>query len=146
MIKIIIINDYDKNLQINNNQINTIIQNVYDSEKIKSAKITLILSNKYLLNKLKKNYFSLDQFTDVIAFNLEDKNEPIEGEVYISLDDVLDNSKKYKQLLDVEFKRVLIHGILHLLGLNDKTQEEKQHMNLLEEKYLKQNPQKTIVL
>ena len=119
---------------------------MYDSEKIKSAKITLILSNKYLLNKLKKNYFSLDQFTDVIAFNLEDKNEPIEGEVYISLDDVLDNSKKYKQLLDVEFKRVLIHGILHLLGLNDKTQEEKQHMNLLEEKYLKQNPQKTIVL
>ena len=45
--------------------------------------LSIILSNKNLLNKLKKDYFNLDQYTDVIVFNLENENEPIDGEIYI---------------------------------------------------------------
>ena len=53
--------------------------------------------------------------TDVIAFNLEDKNEPLEGEIYISIDDIIENAKKYKVSVNEGVKRVLIHGTLHLL-------------------------------
>ena len=86
--------------------------------------------------KLKKNYFNADQFTDVIAFNLENENEPIDGEIYISIDDVLDNANKYEQSFNLEFKRVLIHGALHLLGFEDNTNEKKTIMTKLEDQYM----------
>ena len=91
---------------------------------------------RFLLNKLKKNYFNVDQFTDVIAFNLEDENESIDGEIYISIDDVLNNADKYEQSFNLEFKRVLIHGALHLLGFEDNTDEKKSIMTKLENKYM----------
>ena len=81
-----------------------------------------------LLNKLKKDYFSLNHFTDVIAFNLEDDGEPLDGEIYISIDDVLDNSKQYKVTFNNEFKRIIIHGILHLLGFKDETEQKKNNI------------------
>ena len=77
----------------------------------------------------------MDVFTDVMAFNLgDDKN--IDGEIYISIDDVLENSKLFSKTFNDEFKRIIIHGILHLCGYDDKTKEEKENMTLLEEKYL----------
>ena len=112
------------------------MKNLFKNQKISEAKISIILSNKFLLNKLKKNYFNVDQFTDVIAFNLEDENESIDGEIYISIDDVLNNADKYEQSFNLEFKRVLIHGALHLLGFEDNTHEKKSIMTKLENKYM----------
>ena len=77
----------------------------------------------------------MDGYTDVMAFNLGDKNK-IEGEVYISVEDVLENSKLYSKTFNEEFLRIVIHGLLHLLGYDDKTKKEKDNMTLLEEKYL----------
>ena len=77
----------------------------------------------------------MDVFTDVMAFNLGD-NKNIDGEVYISIEDVLENSKLYSKTFNEEFSRIVIHGLLHLLGYDDKTKKEKDNMTLLEEKYL----------
>ena len=73
--------------------------------------VHIILSNKVLLNKMKIDYFNVNQYTDVIAFNLSDKNKSIDGEIYISIDDVLENSMEFKQTFNNEFIRVLIHYI-----------------------------------
>jgi len=131
-----IINDYGDTIFPHKNFIQEILENLLKKQKKSEAKISIILSNKFLLNKLKKNYFNADQFTDVIAFNLEDENQPIDGEVYISIDDVLDNAQKYKQSFNLEFKRVLIHGVLHLLGFEDNTDEKKSIMTKLENEYM----------
>ena len=77
----------------------------------------------------------MDVFTDVMAFNLGD-NKNIDGEVYISIEDVLENSQLFSKTFNDEFTRIFIHGILHLLGYDDKTKKEKNNMTLLEEKYL----------
>ena len=60
----------------------------------------------------------------------------IDGEVYISIDDVIDNAKIYKKSFDDEFKRVLVHGLLHLIGYNDDTVKQKEDMRILEDKYI----------
>ena len=134
--KLNIINDYNPKLTYNLNSFKKITKKILNDFNVKDINLSIILSNKNLLNKLKKDYFNLDHFTDVIVFNLEDKNEDIDGEIYISIDDVLSNSKKYLKTFDNEFKRVLIHGILHLLGFEDSNKKQKQEMTKLEEKYI----------
>ena len=124
--KLNIINDYNPKLSYNQDSFKTLIENIINDYNIKDIKLSIILSNKNLLNKLKKDYFNLDHFTDVIVFNLEDSDKPIDGEIYISIDDVLDNSKLYLKTFDNEFKRVLIHGVLHLLGFEDSSKKQKK--------------------
>ena len=104
-----------------------------------NSTINIIISNDEFLRKLKKDFFDVDAYTDVISFNLEDQGENIDGEIYISWDRVNENASQYKQTVTSEFKRVIIHGILHLLGYDDQTNQEKLLMTDLEEKYLKIN-------
>ena len=136
MVHISIINDYGDSISPNKILIKKTLERLFEDQKVPDAKVSIIISNKFLLNKLKKNYFNTDQFTDVIAFNLEDKDAPIDGEVYISIDDVIDNANKYQQSFNLEFKRVLIHGTLHLLGFEDSTTIKKNIMTKLEDKYM----------
>tara|TARA_B100001758_G_C18361638_1_gene586100 strand:- start:719 stop:1165 length:447 start_codon:yes stop_codon:yes gene_type:complete len=136
VIDISILNDYNKNISFNSSSIETIIKKILSKYNISDASISIILSNKTLLNKLKKDYFNLNHFTDVIAFNLEEKGESLDGEVYISIDDVSENSKEYRVDFNDEFKRVIIHGVLHLIGFEDNTKQAKKEMTTLENSYM----------
>ena len=139
MIDIDIINHYGDSISYDETTVKLLINNLIIDQKAQVEKLSIILSDKFFLNKLKKDYFNQDYFTDVIAFNLEEKNNPIDGEVYISIDDVLENSIEYKVNFNVEFKRILIHGILHLLGYIDDTSDKKKLMTDQENKYIKLN-------
>ncbi len=137
MITVEVINDYNQKLYIESQLIKSLILNVLKFEGVFEADLIFILSNRNYLNKLKKSFFSKDHYTDVIAFNLNDQDEKIEGEIYISIDDVLLNSKEFNQSFNDEFKRVIIHGLLHILGHDDDTIINKKQMTKLENKYMK---------
>ena len=94
---------------------------------------------------MKNKYFEQDLYTDVISFNLEDANEDIEGEIYVSMDRVIDNAKSLKSSINMELKRIIIHGTLHLIGYNDQTNSQKENMTRLENKYLEINPKEVIL-
>ena len=81
-----------------------------------------------------------------MTFNLENSNEPIEGEIYVSMDRIFSNAKVYQKSLDEEVKRVMIHGILHLIGYNDDTKKKKENMTLLENKYISSLYNKALIL
>ena len=132
MIDINIINDYGNKISFKTKLINKLIENLLFKHDTLDAKISIILSNKILLNKLKKDYFDLNHFTDVIAFNLEQEGDPVDGEIYVSIDDVLENSEQYKVTFNDEFKRIVIHGLLHLLGFKDETNKQRNEMTQLE--------------
>ena len=137
MIDIKIINDYSHKLEYLDKDISSIINFIIKNEDRNADSITIILTNRLYLSKLKKKYFNVDHYTDVIAFNFEDKGElDIEGEIYISIDDVMDNSKTYSSNFNNEFCRVLIHGLLHLVGYDDDVPDNIKIMRKLEEKYL----------
>ena len=136
MISINILNDFNIELSYKKQLIDNCVKEILISKKINNAEISIILTDKEYLSKLKKEYFKVDQYTDVIAFNLEDENEDIDGEIYISIDNVLDNSKIFNTTFSNEFSRVLIHGVLHLMGYNDDNESNIKKMRALEDKYL----------
>ena len=125
--------------KINEDWIRSVCENILMDSNQDKASITFIFSNDYKLRKLKKEYFGEDVFTDTISFNLEEESDPIEGEVYISLERVSENAHTFQQDFITEYKRVIIHGCLHLLGYNDELPEDKTKMTELEETYLSHN-------
>ena len=94
----------------------------------------IFCSDNYLL-KINKKYLNHDFFTDVISFDHSEENH-ISGDIYISIDRVKENAKEFGYSLKDELHRIIIHGLLHLLGYSDKTQELKATMKEKEDFYL----------
>ena len=116
-----------------------ILVSFLEAESVVDSKINVIFGDDKLLNSLKIEFFNYDHLTDVIAFRINDYNKPeIEGEIYISLARAIENAKKYGEPLSKELARLIIHGGLHLLDHRDKTDDEKNKMTALEDKYLQQ--------
>ncbi|MCH8328090.1 MAG: rRNA maturation RNase YbeY, partial [Candidatus Marinimicrobia bacterium] len=74
--------------------------------------------------------------TDVIAFELNGTGEPLEAEIYISVDRARENCATYGETLERELRRLVIHGSLHLMGESDATLAEQGTMRRLEDSYL----------
>ena len=94
----------------------------------------IFTTNEYLLD-INRKYLNHNYYTDVITFDYTESGA-IAGDIYISIDQVRLNARDY----DVEFKqelsRVIIHGVLHLLGFNDQSAEEKRRMRTMEDEAL----------
>ena len=91
-------------------------------------------TDDYLLD-MNKQYLQHDYFTDVITFNYNE-DISLSGDVFISYDRVKDNAKLLGVSKFDELCRVMVHGVLHLCGFNDKTKEEELEMREMEDKYL----------
>ena len=115
-----------------------ILRTVLEDQDIDDGTITVIFGQDELLRGLKKQFFQKNQFTDVIAFRLNNYEEKtVEGEVYISLPRAKENAKIFGEPFEKEVVRLLIHGALHLLGYEDSSKKSKKEMTLLEDTYLK---------
>ena len=137
MINIDITCSPSKLLNYNESQIKTIIKTVIKNEGVSKADISIVFSDDNLINKLKKDFFKIDEYSDVVAFRLNDYiNRNIEGEIYISVQRVFENAKNYNEKRSKEISRVLIHGVLHLLNYKDKSKKEKIFMTKKENQYL----------
>ena len=111
---------------------------ILKDKNVNNAHVSFIFCSDDLLSKLKKEYFGVDQLTDVVTFDLsEDAEKFLEAEIYVNLKRANINAKKYDQTFNDEVKRLIIHGLLHLLGFDDKTFDEKLEMEKLENQYLK---------
>mgnify|MGYP001305948950 FL=1 len=124
--------------KLNENLCTTIVKKVLNHYDLKSFDVNLIFTSDIYVSNLKKEFFSKNQWTDVIAFPMHNKNEKfIEGEIYISMPTAKENAKRYKQSYGKELARLVIHGSLHLLGIEDDTNEKKEKMSKIEEHFLK---------
>lgn len=95
----------------------------------------IFCSDDYLL-RINRDYLNHDNYTDIISFDNSDKKGQIEGDIFISIDRVIDNSKKYGSLWEEELHRVMVHGLLHLLGYRDKAESKKAQMKEAEDRCL----------
>lgn len=103
------------------------IKHVISSHQFKVGELSFIfVSNKKILS-INKEYLNHDYFTDIITFNYC-QNDQLSGDIFISIDTVKENAKEYSVTFENELNRVIIHGVLHLLGFNDSTLEEKEEM------------------
>jgi len=121
------------------------IQGIIKLEKKKTGTINFIFcSDEYLL-ALNQQYLKHNYYTDVIAFDQSADKQAISGDIYISIDRVKENAIKHAkqttnnriQTTDKELHRVMVHGVLHLLGYNDKKISSRKLMKMKEDEYLK---------
>ena len=107
-----------------------------EKEGFKQGEVSVVFcSDDYLLS-LNKKYLNHDYFTDIITFSYNEDGL-ISGDLFISIDRAKENAEKNKASFSNELSRLVIHGMLHLCGFNDKSQEEIKTMRLKEEEYLK---------
>tara|TARA_Y100000994_G_scaffold227971_1_gene211925 strand:+ start:2379 stop:2816 length:438 start_codon:yes stop_codon:yes gene_type:complete len=135
---ITIYNDFDPSFLYSKKKIEKIILKVFSELAYSNIKLSIIFTSRDFLSKMKEKYFNVEQYTDVIAFNFSEEKEVFEGEIYISVKDVKENAKLFAQSFDNEFKRVIIHGALHLIGYNDIENKDKLIMKNMENKYLEE--------
>lgn len=96
----------------------------------------IFCTDEYLYN-LNAEYLKHHTLTDIITFDNSDNSNIIEGDIFISIDRVLENAAKYNVADTEELHRVMAHGVLHLLGYKDKTPEDQLQMRQKENECLK---------
>ena len=111
-----------------------IAESISKENKIVGNLSYIFCSDKYLLN-INKKYLNHDFYTDVISFDYTEEGQ-ISGDIYISLDRVKENAKEFGFSLKNELHRIIIHGLLHLMGYSDKTPSLKAVMKDKEDFYL----------
>lgn len=113
------------------------VEYVFYKEKRGLEKLDYIFcSDKYLL-KMNRSFLKHDYFTDIITFDLSSTKNKVQGEIYISLDRVIDNARSLKIPIKEELLRVIFHGALHLCGYKDKRKKEALTMREKEDEYLR---------
>lgn len=107
------------------------------SDYLKEAKnINFIFTSDSYLLELNISYLNHNTLTDIITFDQTTDNEQIEADIYISIERVRENAKNLNNSLEDELHRVMIHGVLHLLGHTDKSNDQKKEMRKKENHYL----------
>jgi rRNA maturation RNase YbeY len=105
-------------------------------EKSKLELLNFIFCSDHYLLKINQEFLNHNTLTDIITFDHSDHERTIQGDIYISIDRVRENSLKFKVPVDMELHRVIIHGVLHLLGYSDKSHSKKKVMREKEDRYL----------
>jgi rRNA maturation RNase YbeY len=123
-------------IKINKTNVHKIVSYLTKELNFTISSLNIIFISEYEIEKINKKFLDHDGSTDVITFNYFD-NKELDGEIVISVDDAQYYAAKYKVSLSRELMRLVIHGILHMVGYDDQTTSDKKVMKSLENKYVK---------
>lgn len=112
------------------------IKEIILREKKELGNLNFIFCKDSYLNEINIKYLNHDTLTDIITFDLSEKPNQISGDIFISIERVIDNSKTFKSNISSELNRVISHGILHLIGYNDKSTKDALIIRKKEDYYL----------
>ena len=127
--------DVDFKLKNSRKTISWIKDSIKNENKVPGELNFIFCSDNHLL-QMNLDYLQHNTFTDIITFDTSEDKGLISGDIFISIDRVTDNAFKFKKELDNELHRVIIHGVLHLIGYSDKTVNKKSIMRGKEDAYL----------
>jgi len=132
------INFYNENIDFepeNKHLIQKWISSIIEEKKFSPGTLNYIFcSDEYLL-KLNQQYLDHNTYTDIITFDYS-TGKVLSGDIFISIDRVKENASKFRKTFENELHRVMVHGILHLIGYKDKTDVESKEMHNQEDHYL----------
>lgn len=119
----------------NEEEIKLWINDTAEKEKMAVGCLNFIFCDDEYLHKINVEYLNHDTYTDIITFDNSTKDE-ISSDIFISVARVKENASLYKNHFETELHRVIIHGVLHLLGYKDKSDTEQELMTSKEDFYL----------
>ena len=117
------------------NSISNWIEETIYTEKKTLGEITYIFCDDEYLLKKNQEYLQHDTLTDIITFDYSEENT-LSADIFISVERVKENALIFAVPFEKEIKRVIIHGVLHLIGYKDKSEDEAQEMRNKEDFYL----------
>lgn len=128
----------DTNFQFDESQKKVIawLDQTFKTENVNASALNYIFCSDDYLLEINKQHLDHDYYTDIITFTLE--TDPIESDIFISIDRVKENAQALKVSFEEELYRVMIHGVLHLCGYHDHSEQEKGQMRQKENYYLGQ--------
>ena len=112
------------------------IKTLIEVEKKRLVHLNYIFCSDLYLLGLNKQYLKHRTLTDTITFDTSEREGHIEGDIFISIERVEANAAELATTFDNELHRVLVHGVLHLIGYSDKTARQKSQMRKKEDAYL----------
>jgi len=123
------INIFNKalNLKIEDSKVRELVHLTLNETHYEKINLNFIFCNDQTLNDFKVKYFNDDVLTDIVTFPIRNDSE-LEAEIYISHEMATQNAKEFKVSLNNEISRLIVHGILHLIGFNDTSKENKKEM------------------
>lgn len=123
-------------IDLNFDALSTWIKIIVSRETLELGELTYIFCDDETILEVNQKFLNHDYYTDVITFDYTEENI-ISGDIYISLDTVKSNSELYNTTFLEELYRVIIHGVLHLCGYKDKSEEDEKLMRQKEDEALK---------
>ena len=118
------------------NKFKSWLKKVAEKEGFRINVLNYIFCSDQYLHKINLEYLNHDTYTDIITFDNSEQENIIEGDIFVSVERIIDNLKTLHLEFDDELKRVIVHGLLHLCGYDDFTLEDKANMRLLESEYI----------
>jgi probable rRNA maturation factor len=118
------------------NKVKQWIKDTILAEGYKLDELTYIFCSDAYLLQINQQYLDHDTYTDIITFDNSETEKSITGDIFISIERIRENAEKFSQSVVDELHRVVIHGVLHLLGYKDKTPEDNKQMTKKEDHYL----------
>jgi probable rRNA maturation factor len=117
--------------------LNAWIADAVNTEQVRLGNINIVLCDDSFLLRLNRKFLKKNSLTDIITFSFAEEKDELSGDIYISLPRVRENARQFRLHLVEELSRVIIHGVLHLAGYDDHSEDEKQEMRKREDFYLK---------
>ena len=117
-------------------KLKSFIENIFAQAQLPLKQVTYVFCSDGFLLNINQRFLQHDTYTDIITFPLSEKGEPVEAEIYISVDRVRDNAIHLKQPFKTEIHRVIFHGALHLCGYKDKSKAAARLMRQMEDHHL----------
>jgi rRNA maturation RNase YbeY len=115
-----------------------VLEQIQAHQNCEYETVELVYVDETEITRINKEYLDHDYVTDIITFRLDDgfDNATIEGTIYCCAQRITEQAAEFNQSQKDEFLRVMIHGLIHLIGYNDQTPEEKKEMTRLEDHFL----------
>jgi len=121
----------------NRTRLKSFIVSLFKKEGVKLEHIDYIFCSDGYLLEINRQHLQHDYYTDIITFGLSAPGQPVNAEIYISIDRVKDNARQFNTAIKEEVHRVIFHGALHLCGYKDKRTKDQELMRKMEDKYLR---------
>lgn len=135
-IEISIMNNSDESIKLDSSKVECIIHRIVSDHEVSMGYVNIVFMNTEDHTNLNIKHLNHHYPTDILTFDLSDP-ETVNTDICINLDVARDNATEYKNTFLEELYRLIIHGTLHMCGINDKTMDEQVKMTELENHYLK---------
>lgn len=118
------------------NAVRTWIAEAVEAEGAEHGPLNFVFCSNAFLSNMNVKYLNHSTLTDIITFDLSDEEGSISGDIFISVEMARENAGEFKSSIQEEVRRLIIHGVLHLIGYKDKTSADKAVMTEREDHYL----------